>query len=469
MTIDSPDITADELKSPPQKSIAGNVATRTVKSRRGQPHVTDASTGRALRKKRRKKKRRVVWWLFLFSMIGFSVGWWWYANRTTHSAETVVSTATVIRCDFSSSVLATGAVQPQVGAEVRVGARLSGKVERLYANIGDKVTKKQVIARLEQSDLEATVRQRQAELDLARAKLTSIETLLPTELEKAQLDLDECQATYTLNEKECQRQRQLHSRGAAADDELEEAEERFAVSRTHVATARKELELVETRFTEEIHQARPEISRAMSALEHAQVQLSYATITAPIDGVIASVSTEEGETVAAGMQAPTFVTIIDLQRLQVDAYVDEVDIGKVQVGQRSVFTVDAFPESEFEGRVSAIYPTAFIQDNVVNYDVVVDIETPFHGRLRPEMTASVTIYLEKRDNVLAIPAKAIKRERGRNVVYVSNHGQPEVRDVTIGWKDGQSVEIVAGLEEGQTVFLEPPLERQVDVGDKTTI
>ena len=94
------------------------------------------------------------------------------------------------------------------------------------------------------------------------------------------------------------------------------------------------------------------------------------------------------------MQAPTFVTIIDLQRLQVDAYVDEVDIGKVKVGQRAVFTVDAFPGTEFEGQVSAIYPKAVIQDNVVNYDVVVDIQTPYHGRLRPEMTASVTIFLE---------------------------------------------------------------------------
>jgi RND family efflux transporter MFP subunit len=176
--------------------------------------------------------------------------------------------------------------------------------------------------------------------------------------------------------------------------------------------------------------------------------------------VIASVSTEEGETVAAGMQAPTFVTIIDLERLQVDAYVDEVDIGKVQVGQRAAFTVDAFPATEFEGEVSAIYPKAVIQDNVVNYDVVVDIETPYHGRLRPEMTASVTIFLEKREDVLAVPAKAVQRERGKNVVYVLADGRAEPREIKAGWRDDQWIEVATGLREGETVLLEAPGQEQ---------
>ena len=186
------------------------------------------------------------------------------------------------------------------------------------------------------------------------------------------------------------------------------------------------------------------------------MQRSYATITAPIQGVIASVATEEGETVAAGMQAPTFVTIIDLERLQVDAFVDEVDIGKVKVGQRALFTVDAFPAEEFDGVVSAIYPKAVIQDNVVNYDVVVDIQTPYHGRLRPEMTASVTILLDQRQDVLAVPSKAVQREQGKTVVYVLEGSQAEPREVKVGWRDGPWIEVVTGLQEGETVLIEPP-------------
>jgi RND family efflux transporter MFP subunit len=280
--------------------------------------------------------------------------------------------------------------------------------------------------------------------------------VLPKEIEKAKLELEESEATYRLSEKVRQRARQLHQQKVVSQDELDQAEERYDVSKARVASADKALELAETRYAEDLRRAKAEVARAASALQSAEVQLSYATITAPIDGVIASVSTEQGETVAAGMQAPTFVTIIDLNRLQVDAYVDEVDIGKVKVAQRAAFTVDAFPTTEFEGKVSAIYPTAVIQDNVVNYDVVVDIETPYQGLLRPEMTASVTIFLEKREGVLAVPAKAVQRERGRSVVYVLTDGRPQPREIKAGWRDGQWIEVASGLQEGETVLLEAP-------------
>jgi multidrug efflux pump subunit AcrA (membrane-fusion protein) len=110
--------------------------------------------------------------------------------------------------------------------------------------------------------------------------------------------------------------------------------------------------------------------------------------------------------------------------------------------------------------VAAIYPKAVIQENVVNYDVVVEIATPYRGLLRPEMTASVTILLDSRTDVLAIPAKAVQRERGKSVVYVSAGGPPEARELKVGWRDGAWIEVVSGLEEGQTVFLEPPRRQQ---------
>lgn len=382
--------------------------------------------------------------------------WWFWPYGTAADVNAAPASESVVRRDFASSVLATGAVQPQIGAEVRVGARISGKVERLLANIGDNVDKGQVVAKLEKADLEALVAQRQAELNFAEAKLAAVESLLPQEIDKARLDLEQNQATLTLAEKTLGRTRHLHVRTVATEENLDQAEERFAVASSRVASSRKALELAETRYAEDLRQAKAEVERARSALTNAQVQLSYATITAPIQGVIASVSTEEGETVAAGMQAPTFVTIIDLERLQVDAYVDEVDIGKVKVDQRAIFTVDAFPGTEFEGKVSAIYPKAVIQDNVVNYDVVVDIQTPYHGRLRPEMTASVTIFLDQRQDVLAVSAKAVQREQGKTVVYVSEGGKAQPREIKVGWRDGPWIEVVSGLEEGETVLVEPP-------------
>lgn len=244
------------------------------------------------------------------------------------------------------------------------------------------------------------------------------------------------------------------------------AQEKFLVAQVQLDAARKVLELARAGYTEELKQAKTDVERAKAAFDHAKVQLSYATIRAPISGVIASVSTQEGETVAVSLSAPTFVTIIDLTRLQVDAYVDEVDIGKVKVGQRSLFTVDTFPNREFEGKVVAIYPKAVIQENVVNYDVVIYITTPYSGLLRPEMTVSVTIFLEALMNVLAIPVKAVKRESGKNIVYIIDNGKAKSREIKVGWKDGQWIEVVEGLSEGQTVYLEVPTVQLPQPGGK---
>lgn len=405
-------------------------------------------------------KPRTKRWVFplLLLLVGGAVtfAFWW--RRTGEAGEdSLPKTARVVRRDLSSSVLATGAVRPQVGAEVQVGARISGKVERLYANIGDKVEKGQVIAKLEKADLEAVVAQHQAELRLAEARLSSVESLSPKEIEKAQSDVERWQATVKLTESTFARRASLfHNDEVGTLQDVEDAQERLTVAKTEVAAARKALELVRTREMEGRRQATAEIERARAALRNAEVQLSYATITAPISGVVGSVSTQEGETVAARLNAPTFVTIIDLSRLQVDAFVDEVDIGKVVPGQRVAFTVDAFPGREFDAEVVAIYPNAVIQENVVNYDVVLEIAGGYAGLLRPEMTASVTIFLDARKDVLAVPAKAVKRERGKTVVYVDEGQGPRPQEVKVGWKEGQWIEIVAGLEEQQTVLLEFP-------------
>jgi len=382
--------------------------------------------------------------------------WWWRAGEAG-SADSLAKTATVARRDFNSSVLATGAVRPQVGAEVRVGARISGKVVRLYANVGDEVEKGQMIAELEQVDLEAVVAQRRAELRLAEAKLSSVESLSPKEIEKSQAEVAQWQATVQLGESTFARLDELlRNDDVGTLQKVEDAEEHLAVAKTKLAAARKALDLARARETEGLRQARAEIERAAATLRHAEAQLSYATITAPLDGVIASVSTQEGETVAAGLNAPTFVTIIDLRRLQVDAFVDEVDIGEIQIGQEAVFTVDAFPAREFRGQVAAVYPKAVIQENVVNYDVVVEIADSYDGLLRPEMTTSVTVFLEKREQVLAVPSNAVKRELGKSIVYVPSETGAEPRQVKVGWKDGQWIEITSGLDEGQVILLARP-------------
>ena len=367
-----------------------------------------------------KKRKRNKLFIILVLLLCAAAAAWWIVGHRGESRASTPETARVIRRDFSSTVLATGAVQPQVGAEVRVGARISGKVDHLYANIGDHVRKGQVIAELEKADLEAAVAKARAEVEVAEAKVA------------------DAGSRAKLAELEYQRQQNL-------------IKEDFT-SRQAVDKALQEKESAQAG----LNLARKQLDAARAGREEAQVKLSYATITAPISGVIASVSTQQGETVSAGLNAPTFVTIIDLERLQVDAYVDEVDIGKIHAGQECVFTVDAFTAREFNGKVVAIYPKAVIQENVVNYDVVVEIIDPYEGLLRPEMTANVTIFLEERKQVLALPARAVKRERGRNIVYLLAGTGPEPRRVEIGWKDGPWIEIVAGLQEGQVILMAKP-------------
>jgi multidrug efflux pump subunit AcrA (membrane-fusion protein) len=162
------------------------------------------------------------------------------------------------------------------------------------------------------------------------------------------------------------------------------------------------------------------------------------------------VATQEGETVAASLAAPTFVTLVDLRRLEVRAYVDETDIGRIKMGQAARFTVDTYPDHEFEGRVSAVYPQAEIRDNVVNYVTVVTFEPRPERTLRPEMTAVVRIAIETRANVLTVPRRAIRRDAGRAYVVTAAGGK---RFVTLGTRDETDSEIVEGLREGDEVRL----------------
>ena len=309
----------------------------------------------------------------------------------------------VTEADLPAQVLATGAVKAQVGAQVKVGPRVSGRLEHLAVKVGDHVAKGQVLARIEQRDLQAAV-------DRARAALA-----------EAEASRGYADANYA-------RLSKLVGEGVVTADAVDSARKAVEASRAQVKSAE-------------------------ASLRNVEVQLSYATVTAPISGTVGSVSTQEGETVAASLSAPTFVTIIDLARLQVDAYVDEVDIGRVAVGQKATFTVDAFPDRTWNATVEAIYPQAVIQDNVVNYDVILSVDDPYEGVLRPEMTTSVAITLDTLKGALVVPARAIRREGGKTAVKVREGEKVVERPVTLGRESGELVQVLAGLSKGDKVLV----------------
>ena len=372
--------------------------------------------------------------------------------RTSEGINSKYKTVRVTKQRFSLAVTALGTVKPQVGAEVRLGARIPGKVEQLRANIGDLVTKGQVIAELEKDELEANVEKLKAGFNTASFILATRERLGPIEVEKAEAERVRLKAIHDLEAADYARQEALFKENLSSQQALDQAQEELQVAKKELDASIKALKLTRSRLDEDLKQLASEVEKARAELKIAEVELSYATLRAPISGTIASVSTQEGETVAVGLSAPTFVTIIDLERLQVETYVDEVDIGKIKIGQKAVYVVEAFPSTEIEGDVVAIYPKALLRENVVFYNVVVRSTQRPTVALRPEMTANVSIFLEPRDDVLAVPARAVKKSEGSNFVYVLENGKPVLRDVSIGWRQGQYLEITEGLKEGDEVL-----------------
>ncbi|MBI5540218.1 MAG: efflux RND transporter periplasmic adaptor subunit [Bacteroidia bacterium] len=304
---------------------------------------------------------------------------------------------------LKNTVLATGVIKPQVGAEVRVGSRASGIVKKLYVNVNDKVRKGDFLAKLDDTELTAQYKQVLANLENAKTNFK-----------------------YATLEKE--RQKNLLDKGFTSQQSYDLAVKNYEVAQAQVA-------------------------QLNANLDYAKIQLDYTNIIAPVGGVVASVSTQEGETVAAMFSSPTFVTIIDTSRLEVRAYVDETDISKVQTGQKAEFTVDTYPDVIFEGKVVSIYPKAEILDNVVNYDVIIEISDKKGKILRPEMTTTVNILMDSLSNVIAIPEKAINTTNGESFVYVLENEKSVKKKITTGMKNKSLIQVLSGLKTNEKLIL----------------
>jgi HlyD family secretion protein/macrolide-specific efflux system membrane fusion protein len=350
-------------------------------------------------------------------------------------------------------ISATGAVKPQVGASVKVGARISGRVEKLFVQTGDFVKKGQLIAIIEHADLEAQVKAQEAQIRALESQLKEVEGTYPYKIKAQKEMVQSAKAELNLAKLNYKRVLSLYNEGLAAKVDLDQVEKDLNVKQSNYEYQVKLLESLENEYRTKVENLKASINSAKEELNNLRVKLGYAYIYSPISGVVSDVTTQEGETVVAGLNAPTFITVIDLSRLEVDAYVDETDIGKIAPGMPVRFTVDAYPDKVFEGKVRTIYPGAIIRNNVVFYNVPIDITTNYYGLLRPEMTANVVIVAGKRENVLVVPVSSVKIEAdGKSYVYVKNEkGKWVKREVKTGWSSGGFIEIVDGLKEGEVV------------------
>ena len=318
---------------------------------------------------------------------------------------------------LQNSVTATGTIEAVTS--VTVGTQVSGIVNKLYVDYNSQVKKGQVIAELDKTNL-------LSELNTAKANLAS------------------AQSSLNYQAANMERYKTLYKKGLVSADEYENA----------LLTYR---------------QAKEQVASSKENVQRAQTNLGYATITSPIDGTVISKSVEEGQTVAASFNTPELFTIAkDLTNMQVVANVDEADIGNVKEGDRVTFTVDAYPDDTFEGTVKQVRLEATTTNNVVTYEVVISAPNA-DLKLKPGLTANVTIYTQERSGVLAVANKALRftptKEtvgkdmkivdcKGKNKVWTLNGNTLTAHPVTIGQSDGINTEITKGLKKGDKIVTE---------------
>lgn len=339
----------------------------------------------------------------------------WLLSGGKKEEKITFDTAAVAPANIMNSITATGTIEPVTS--VTVGTQVSGIVSKLFVDYNSVVKKGQVIAELDKTNL-------MSQLNTAK-----------TQLATAQSQLNYQTANY-------KRYKTLFEKGLVAADDFDNAKLSYTQAKEQVVSAKEEV-------------------------QRAQTNLGYATITSPIDGVVLSKSVEEGQTVAASFSTPELFTIAqDLTNMQVVADVDEADIGDVKEGERVSFTVDAYPDDTFEGEVKQVRQEATTTNNVVTYEVVISAPNA-DLKLKPGLTANVTIYTAERKGVLSVPSKALRftpqKEtvgkmkivdvaNAKNKVWTLEGNSIVAHKVNIGMTDGTNTQIVGGIAEGTKVI-----------------
>lgn len=361
----------------------------------------------------------------------------WLMFRPTGKETVALETAPAQRIDISNSVTATGTVEPVI--QVEVGTQVSGIISKIFVDYNDVVKAGQMIAEMDKVNLVA-------ELSAANAQLSTAKT------------------EYEYQEKEYNRMKTLHDKELVSDSEFDQAQYQYQSAKNAYA-------------------------QTQASYTKVKRNLSYATITSPIDGVVISKAVEEGQTVAAGFSTPTLFTIAkDLTDMQVIANVDEADIGQVKEGQRVTYTVAAYPDDVFEGRVKQVRLEATTTSNVVTYEVVINAPNP-DLKVKPGLTATITIYTLEEEDVLSVPTKALRFNPDPEMlkdlgVTIEGQGQPSRNDstrtvwvkrgdkispvqVVPGNTSGDRTGISGGLQEGDEVVTgltaEAPVKKQESV------
>jgi HlyD family secretion protein len=368
--------------------------------------------------------KRVVLLVIVAALVGGGV--WAYLYTQSRGNAPRYRLAPVERGPLTASVSSSGNLNAVI--TVQVGSQISGQIKELLVDFNSPVRQNQVIARIDPETYEAKVSQARADLDSSRAAVINQQA----QVERARADVENAKAALlegqaqtakaqvaVLDAKRDQdRKNELYRRELIAKSEMDTSEAAYNSAAAQVESTRAKAQALAAAIRSSeaqakvaeatLDSARAQVKQKEAALRQAQVDLEHTTIRAPVDGVVVSRAVDVGQTVAASLQAPILFTIAqDLTKMQVETSVDEADIGRIRLGDRATFTVDAFPGESFEGKVTQIRKAAQIVQNVVTYTVIVEVSNQ-SGRLLPGMTANVKLVVAEKPSVLKVSNAALR-------------------------------------------------------------
>ncbi|MDR1045975.1 MAG: efflux RND transporter periplasmic adaptor subunit [Candidatus Adiutrix sp.] len=345
----------------------------------------------------------------------------------------------------------TGIIKPVEGAEVKTGSRFTGVIESLAVKIGDSVRKDQEIAKLDSREQQAECRKLEASIRKLNAELRQIKETYPLQIEEAAARIMSAEAEQRYSRLNHNRMSSLSKASAISNDEMDKAEQSLDIARANQRLQEKVKQRLEAEYLLQINSLEEAIAEAEAELASALIRLSYATITSPMDGVVSEITAQEGETLVAGLQVAHLITVLDPKRLELQMYVDENDIGQVRPGAEVAFTVEAYRDRTFKGKVDLIHPGPEIRNNIVYYRALVRLAPELALEFRPEMTARCTIVTGEVENALLIPNAAFKWLEDKQIVFVAEGGDVHPVSVVTGLEGLTHTQVLEGLEEGQVV------------------
>lgn len=385
------------------------------------------------------KKTHVVGVLVVLALAGGGA-WWWSQRGAADAVQ--YRTGRIERGPLVATVSASGTVSPVT--QVSVGTQVSGQIKDIYVDFNSEVKAGQLIAVIDPESIEYRVRSAQADVDAARAAVLTAQASAAAGragVSRAQTDLTEAQRSHDRN-------LNLVSKGFIAQSEADRTRALVNTATEAVKSAQAQLGVNEA----QIKSAQAGVAQRESALAQARIDLERTRITSPVNGIVIKRAVEKGQTVAASLQAPElFVIAQNLQDMQVDASIDESDVGRIRSGQKATFTVDAFPGQTFEGTVNQVRKAAQNVANVVTYVAVVGFSNT-GGRLLPGMTANVRVVTEQRDNVLKLPNAALRmRLAGVEPAAVAASGASNGSEGIAKYYQSERVKGQKGLKSAESV------------------